>query len=347
MKNILFLILLFLCITKYNAQEGIAYNEEQFIDLWETKLNQCKDLDKSLQNDFTSYQLHTSNSGNTSQVKKTTNFIKQRQKELNTINRIIANCDSKRIVKRNRLVKDKDSIVKTYIQKKVEKKIKTILNTRLENFKPYTIDYLKGIDFWGYIKEELSTRAKEIKEQERKDAYKLLRLKAKKSGVSLPTIKKVWRLITKRKRDLELYKNSRKNKNEFSLLSEDVSVKNPSLVKKEFSKNIASLITIQQYGDILGEQLKPIAKKKTNIEIKEIAAIHKFNKKQREEIYRRVALYYYNETVYKNYYSYDRRLLKRKLSGLKYHFEKDYKKIMDDFNIKIKSGKIKNREFEY
>lgn len=196
------------------------------------------------------------------------------------------------------------------------------------------------------LREEAINIIDREKEKSRRIVEGALITKSKKAGVSDKICDQLINLIRKKEQDLKLSKET--NKVSVGAYLFDIKItKSPSEIRKEFSKNVARLITKKEYSYILKEDLEFIAFPKAKSELNKISKIYNLNKDQTNLVSKKIYTYYFEQTVIENYYSHDTRLKKQKLSGLRYYFEKDFQKTMKDFNIRLEGAKPLNNNFQF
>ncbi|SDW82720.1 hypothetical protein SAMN05444411_102257 [Lutibacter oricola] len=252
----------------------------------------------------------------------------------------VADCDAELIVEQF----NQDPLIIKGLKEEIIDKVKEGLLQRLSERKP--LIKRKSITNKINLKNLIEKKRSEIEEKKKHQAIDVLVDKAKKAGLDEDRVKEFVLLLEKKEKDMAVFRYNKKNVS--SDLMEVNSQKSMQEIKKEFARDLAKLISKKEFAIILGNDLKVIADEKAAKELKKIAEKHELTETQYETISERVLLYYLNETIYNKYYFYDNQLLKQKLSGLKYHFEKDYKELMQNFEITIKnSKKAKKNKFQY
>lgn len=315
-------------------------------EFWTIRANACQSIKPEHQDAFTRHQYLATISGFAKAKVHLQALAKTEALSMAYAN--IATCDAKRFVNTVNLLENQEAATVAFVEQKLSEKLKTVFETKLTNHSSIDKNYQKALQLRPYTKTLINRKETLNKQEAKARIYNSFKRKALKAGLDKSTLNNLWRLMLERQKDLKAYWDSKKKKtDDFSLITEDLTVKTPPEIKKAFSTAVAQLITIKQYGFIMEHKLKPLAKQRANTEMTEIAAVHEFSETQRAKLYSRIALFYYNQVLYQQYYGYDKSLLKRKLSGLRYHFEKDYKATMDAFDIKVKAPRKNNSTLQY
>lgn len=170
--------------------------------------------------------------------------------------------------------------------------------------------------------------------------------KCEKAGLDEETSNKVLSLVLKRERDLRELNARRKNGSEE--LFENASVKSKKQVKIEFSKNLSAVISRSEFAAIFKDTFKEVILAKTSQQLAKITTSHELGEEQLAKIESIVQRYFFGRETTEAYYAFDSALKKQKISGLRYHFEKDYKALMQEFGIEVAPASGANsRTFEW
>ncbi|MFD0989791.1 hypothetical protein ACFQ1R_06770 [Mariniflexile jejuense] len=171
--------------------------------------------------------------------------------------------------------------------------------------------------------------------------------RAKKAGLDNDRIIKFLDLIKQKEAALLEIKNSSKDESIYGILESPMQKTNTE-VKMEFAKNLANLISKEEYLSILEEEIKQAATKEATKEMNNVLKAHELTDDQKKKVYALIAHYYLNQSVTKAYYLYDKKLKEQKLSALRFYFEKNYKKLMESFGIELGiSKKVDTNTFQY
>lgn len=322
-----------------------ALNESN--KLWRIANRQYTNLQESLKDDFVSYHLYTYFKKNQAIIAAEINKEQDQLVKGEGFKELIAlmvNYKSAEVLTRLK-VHIKDSIIHNNVKKELDSIYLKALETKVtlsENLvEPHLV--IGPINIPEFIK----TKLVEIKQVKSVNALEVLEEKARKAGLEDARVNQFLALVNKKEADIAAYKAAKKENTTSSIL-EVGDIKKVSEIKKDFLKDLTSLINKKEFAEILGDDLKPIAIKKAKEEMKAVLASYKLTEEQRKAVYKKMAVYYLNETIANAYYKHDKRLLKQKLSGLRYYFEKEYKAMMDDFDIKISpSKKAKKNTYQY
>jgi hypothetical protein len=171
--------------------------------------------------------------------------------------------------------------------------------------------------------------------------------KAKKAGLEEDRIAHFLDLIAQKEQDLLAIKNSNNDDSVYGLLESPLKKTNTE-VRMEFAKNLANLITKDEYASILDRELKKGATVLAQKEMKNVISAHELSEDQKQKVYALIADYYLNESITKSYYVFDKKLKEQKLTALRFYFEKNYRNLMESFGIILKSSKKANTNtFQY
>ncbi|GAB1857035.1 hypothetical protein MHTCC0001_18710 [Flavobacteriaceae bacterium MHTCC 0001] len=264
---------------------------------------------------------------------------------LQHIIKTIAKKEAKSICKTQDLITQQEPDLITEIKKAFTKKIKEELKAQKKEDKAIVL-----VDN-GYSYEEIKEVVDQVKESylknKREALFKTLTEKAKKAGLDESRITKLIALIKQKEEDITTLMNSTNTVNSASLFEVNTQ-KTIHEIREEFSTNIANLISKKEFANILGDDLLPTAMRNAEKETEQVLSSYNFTEVQQEQVSEKIKLYYFNEIITKHYYNYQWELQKQKLGGLRYHFEKEFKKMLDEFNVKLKpSKKADNTNFQY
>lgn len=176
-------------------------------------------------------------------------------------------------------------------------------------------------------------------ESKAKNELQVLVERAKKAGLDDDRIAKFLDLIVQKEKDFLDIKNSSKDESVYGLLESPMQKTNTE-VRMEFAKNLANLISKEEYLLILEDEISKQVGKFTEKEMIEVLKAHQeLTREQKQKVYALMTQYYLNESVTKAYYVYDKKLKTQKLSALRFYFEKNYKKLMASFGIELGTSK--------
>lgn len=220
------------------------------------------------------------------------------------------------------------------------------LQTRLSERKPL-VESQKPISF-AFIKSVVDIEKEAYKTAQKNKTFDALKARAEEAGLKPEKITQLIDLIKQRDADITAAKQPRNTSGSTALfgIHDRESVGD---IEKEFSAALSKLITRKEYAKILGGELRPLADKNAKKEIAQVLQRYdSLTEKQQKKLVERIRQYYFNETITTHYYRYNWQLQKQKLSGLRYYFEKDFKTLMDGFDVAISnSAKATNNDFQY
>jgi len=104
-------------------------------------------------------------------------------------------------------------------------------------------------------------------------------------------------------------------------------------VRNKFEAQLASLITIEQYKKLFGDQLKEDIELKIEYQMAQITSVYPLTDSQYEEIKILVSDYVNKDLLIYHYYSFDKKLRKEKQKVIKFKFDKSYKKKIKEITI--------------
>jgi len=314
---------------------------------WQKTTAKCPDLRSSKHTDFIDYHFYIELSKNCDA--KYNGSVKKRIAELvlseslMSLGENIADCRATLYMSWDSKLKNLDAVAKQEAQKILALELSKELKQKLSASKIFEIN---NID-WKHRNQALASGEKKQNKLHKTKEIKLLKEKALKIGLDKAQINKLISLLEKKDAAIEALKKKNTSDN-LSTLFEGTPRKSKSQILKDFSSELTSVISKKEFAALIGDGLKPGAKKKANKEFEKIIGTHKLTKEQKEKVYERVALYYFNEAVTNAYYKSKSTLRKQKLSVLRYKFEKDYRALMNNFDIKIeKKQKTDNRTFQW
>lgn len=184
-------------------------------------------------------------------------------------------------------------------------------------------------------------------QEDKQNSMQELVERARKAGLDDDRIAKFLDLIKQKEEALLEIKNANSDESVYGVLESPLKKTNTE-VRIEFAKNLADLISREEYLAILEEEIKKEAAKHARKEMAEVEKAHELTLEQKREVYAFIAHYHLNEAVIRGYYVFDKKLKKQKLTALKFYFEKNYKKLMEGFGIEIGASKKPNTNtFQY
>ena len=241
------------------------------------------------------------------------------------------------------LIKEEDPKLISILNDILLEQITEALNTNKDN-KDHL--YKAAINFKSY-KSLLRTAKAEFSKIKKEESYKEIAKKAKAAHLNDHRISKLITLIREKDESIVASKAAKKSV-DTGFFEMSTGGKTKKEIQKAFTQSVTKLITKDEYAQILGDALQPLAKKKADAEMQKVGLEYTLNDEQQKVLYKHIHLYYFNEAITNYYYGYDRPLVRQKLSGLRYHFEKEYKKIMDGFNLPVKNSKaVNNNTYQY
>ena len=251
-----------------------------------------------------------------------------------------ANCNASHVLTRFEHVPEKHAYLKTVLQPAIVE----VLNARVAAAESLAIPIYKSLN----IKERIRTAALQFKDKQSTAIRNELAKKAELAGLERNRINQLMALVDKKDKDIAAYRASKQNLGMASAFNIETG-KNPNQIRREFSKDLVGLVSKTEFANIFAEQFKPMALKKAKNELQAILDTYKqLSDDQMRLVRKRVFQFYMDETVISAYYSYNKSILKQKLSGLRYHYEKAYRDLMAGFDINIEpSTKAKRNTYQY
>lgn len=170
--------------------------------------------------------------------------------------------------------------------------------------------------------------------------------KAKEIGIDSLKAINILHLIQKRKIALKSLKKQQQKADEMSELFESTNTKTRTEIKREFSKNLAELINRKQFTSLFRNIFEKNISKQTQARLSDLKENYKLNKKQAKKIEEFISAFYLNTIATSEYYAYDSKLKKQKMSAIRYTYDKKFTILLDDLGLKRKpSAKANNRTF--
>lgn len=202
--------------------------------------------------------------------------------------------------------------------------------------------------YCDYVFEAANQKQEEINALKLEQKNKAFITKAIEIGLTEAKTNAILALIEIRKNDLESLKNASNNSDDMSNLFENTDPRTKTEIKRAFSKNLASIISKSQFAKLFGDEFIGIAQNKTQDKLFQLKDSYEFEETEEHALYKLINNFYFNEQVSVAYYSFDKKLKKQKLSALRYHFEKDYKKLMNEYGHQISPVKqMDKRTYEW
>ncbi len=315
---------------------------------WNATVSECSALEKSNKKFFINYHfyLHLENLDNS--ISNELNDLVEKP-GFDGVLKSIAACDAERSAANSNYLQKQDSIVRKAVKEKFKTLFYGVLRQKLTNFEPLDRNY-KSLNFKGVIDGVIKEKESKYEIKSKNDAYTSFIGKAEKSGVSIEKAEILWQLIEQRNSDLEAVKKSKKLGANSGLGLIDIdSQEKPQVKKRDFQKKVTELISLKEYSALLGDELKVNANKKSKKQLKEIFDTYKqLTKEQSKEISKKVKIYFYNKELNTNYYKYNKKVQKQKLSVLQFYFEKEYRKLMSSYKIDVdNSNKKGGAKYEF
>ena len=170
--------------------------------------------------------------------------------------------------------------------------------------------------------------------------------KAKTIGIDSLKAIDILSLIDKRKIDLKSLKRKQQEADEMSELFQSTAVKTRTEVKREFSKNLSQLINRSQFKSLFENIFAKNVAEKTQSRLEDLKKNYRLNKKQTKEIENFISEFYLQTIATSEYYSYETKLKKQKLSALRFTYDRKFKELMERLGVKQKPGlQVNNRTF--
>lgn len=307
-------------------------------NLW-NKTKSRFQLDNTYKQTFIDYHFYS----NQNQTSKITNSTLN---ELEKLIHNIVNHEVNRVIKLCTKLEKKRNESVNFGKKTLQKELYNTVHQKLLNFEPLILK--KETAKYKKIAIDASlTKEKEFNATELKQRDFLFINKAQKFKISKITAENILNLIAQRKTDLKALKNKTKeSENQMSSLFENTAPKTKTQIKKEFSKNLASLIDFMQFSKLFGDEFFKNTEQNSNTRLTSLKKNYDLSDQQKEELFKQFYNFYYHEELITAYYSFDKKLRKQKISALKYHFEKDYNQLMESYGYK-NQNKTSNIEFKW
>ncbi len=264
----------------------------------------------------------------------------------------IARQESKKITQSSGAIAKLNTVAQQYAENELYEYLLKLISERLNTFETTEIvknnTYYKELAVAAGKKKQL--QIKEEKAVAKEEAFKKSIIeKAIKAGLNQTDAEKLFARIKKREVDLKALKEIKKEEGELTNLFENSSLITKKQIKQDFAKDLANMVNKKQFSLIFGNTFSQVVEKKTEEEMESIKTTYpKLLEEQLAKINTEVKNYYYNRAITDAYHSYDKTIKKQKLSALRYHFEKEYKKIMESFGIEVNTEKkVNNRTFQW
>ncbi|MEP6806938.1 MAG: hypothetical protein ABI892_20585 [Flavobacterium sp.] len=103
-----------------------------------------------------------------------------------------------------------------------------------------------------------------------------------------------------------------------------------------YAKKISSLLTYKEYAEFTVDDYKKEANENAKIEFEQLINNNtSLTEKQKKNLYLFIYNYHLNQFLTTAYYSFDKTQQKPKLGILRFNFEKEFKKLGKEYNIKV------------
>ncbi len=336
---------------------GVSQDQKKLIEealnkanwLWDYANTRYGSLDQDLKNNFIAYHFYVyakdAQLTSVSEIKNLEVELAKKESLRQLIKKLARrmsqqNCESNALV-----VQQEEGLIKI-VKRIVAKEIAKDLRVKRKSYQSF-INLNAPEKTYEQIQAIVEVEKEKYLNDQKEVFYAKLVKKAQKLGLDKPRIDELIRLIKQKEEDVaEIYR--RKNEVSSASLFEVTTEKTHSEISLEFSKNVAKLITKKEFAKILGGDLKPASIKNAQKDIEEVFAIYELNEEQKEAVSKKIKSYYFKEIIIKHYYRYNWELQNQKLGGLRYNFEKDFKEMMDKFNVAVKpTTKANNNTFQY
>lgn len=257
---------------------------------------------------------------------------------LRKLAKFMARQETKRVLSKCSALKDLDSVSLKYAGKELyaylsDRILKTLDSHSVVQLERNSDKYCSyAYDIGAEKQAEIEAKNKEVKDEK-------FTSKAVEAGIGASVANDILGLIEKRAKDLRTREEKIKKADQMSELFENTAVKEKSEIKREFAQNLAKLIDRKQFATLFGEQFVPNVENKTREKMESLESSYELKKTQRTKIAEMMKLFYFNEEVIVAYFSFDKKLKKQKLSALRYKFEKDFKALMESFDLKVNTVK--------
>ena len=320
---------------------------------WSTSNSKCNSLQNSYKPLFTNYHFYLG-------ILSNQNFLKFHNAlssevitidlqglinlpEIKGLEKHLINCEIQNIMNFDKRLQKLDSIPKKRAQEKLYTDLQTQFTKKIAALAPLL---LKGN--WELRSAALEVGVKSQKLLEIQKELDDIKTKAKEAGLDDGRIQELVDLVLKKNSDIEALKKKKETNSSFSDLFQDDSYSAKKEILAQFGRDIANLISKKEFAGIFKKKFKKITKTKTLEQLKQLETNYKFNEEQLQKLKQLVSTYYLNEAVNKTYYKHNKTLLKQKQGALRFRFEKDYKKLMESFDVKIENNKnTDSRKFKW
>lgn len=317
---------------------------------WSISTSKCSTIEKAQENTFLVYHFLLElikvpaaaqyNKGLTkTDIHETLKRITH-QNSFKSLGEALINCHVDSTLDFDKRLKGLDSVSKNYARKEIYDYLKASFLTNAMALEPLqlTVDYdlrTKALAAGKKAQEILKT--------------KILKEKALATGLEELRAQELVSLVDKKNADLKALKERGNQADDaFSDMFEDSAYDTKKEILKTFGEQLTKLISKKEFGLIFKDRFIKKVKKETNEQLKLINSKYELDKTELEKTHELVYAYFLNVAIIKAYYKYEKALQKQKMSVLRYHFEKNYKSLMDGFDIKVKgSKKSDNRTYQW
>ncbi|MDO5968373.1 hypothetical protein Q4Q35_01000 [Flavivirga aquimarina] len=309
---------------------------EKAVKLWK-KVASKHDLEQDYETNYIKYHFYTG-LVNPSELITTKIEILAKSNELKKIAKTIAKQETKRVLSKCSALKELDSVSINYASKELYAHLSDMVLKTLDSYSVMQLERDSDL-YCSYAFDKGSIKQSEIKARKKIKENENFISKAAEAGISTDVANNILGLIEKRATDLKTRAEKIKKADGMSELFENTAVKEKSEIKKEFAENLAKLIDRKQFAKLFGEQFLPNVVNKTTEKIAQLKTTYTFTEAQETELIKMIELFHYNQEIVSAYYSFNKNVKKQKSSALRFKFQKDYKVLMESFNLTVNPAK--------
>jgi hypothetical protein len=164
---------------------------------------------------------------------------------------------------------------------------------------------------------------------------------AKRAGLTETKTNELLKIIADRNRVLKDLDTKKKEANAPYSIQDPGTLYNFKInnARNYYARKINVLLTYKEYCDFAVENYNIEAGGNAKTEYQQLIQNNtNLNESQKKKIWRFLYNYHLNQLLTSAYYSYDKTLQKPKLGILRFNFEKEFKKVCKEYNIKTSEG---------
>ncbi len=227
------------------------------------------------------------------------------------------------------------------LNKDQKERLKTVINYHAENVVIARKYYKNENEAWKKILAKRNQKKENIE-----DAIKGLGLKTlsdlekeetfkeacSKAEIPKSNIEAIFKAVYQKEKTLRKFERKNEDLNKENLIVlDDVRYKSKKEIKNVFKKSLASNLTLDQFGIVFKDQLLKACQYLIDNQVRTFKSTYDFGESKNDSIIELINNQAFKETLLKEYYSYDHKLMTQKLRASQYRFEKMYSKKIREF----------------